>query len=145
MKKSIPDHLVKKFQSVCDDIEQAIRIDEQRRILASVRRNMEGPITGKFGDPVPVGMQTGMHGEPLAGDNPPAAGRVMTSTHRRLLGYLEQGYIAVPTLAGHLNVKKQTVYDYLVTLRNLGYPVESRNTGNNRGGYSKIYRLAKSA
>ena len=108
---------------------------------------MEGPITGKYGEPVPVGMKTGMHGEPLAGDTPPAAAgnRPITKTHRRLLGYLEKGYIAVPTLAGNLGISKGTVYDYLVTLRSWGYDIQSRNTGNNRGGYTKIFRLAKSA
>ena len=62
-----------------------------------------------------------------------------------MLDYLEQGYIAVPTLAGHLNIRIGTVHDYLTTLRNFGYPIQSRNTGNNRGGYTKIYRLAKVA
>ncbi len=147
MKKTLPNHLIKRFTELTNDIEAAIRIDEQRRILKSIRHNMEGPITGKYGEPVPVGMNTGMHGEPLAGDTPPAAvgNRPITKTHRRLLGYLEKGYIAVPTLAGNLNIKKQTVYDYLVTLRSWGYDIQSRNTGNRRGGYFKIYRLAKSA
>jgi len=145
MKKTLPNHLIERFTELTNDIEDAIRADERRRIFAKVQSEMAPPITGKFGEPVPVGMQTGMHGEPLAGDIPPAAGRVMTRTHRRLLGYLEKGFIAVPTLAGHLNIQKSTVYDYLVTLRALGYPVQSRNTGNNRGGYNKIYRLAKSA
>lgn len=147
MKKTLPNHLIKRFTELTNDIEAAIRIDEQRRILKSIRHNMEGPITGKYGEPVPVGMNTGMHGEPLAGDTPPAAegNRPITKTHRRLLGYLEKGYIAVPTLAGNLNIKKQTVYDYLVTLRSWGYDIQSRNTGNNRGGYTKIFRLAKSA
>ena len=145
MKKTIPNHLIKRFQNVCNDIEDAIRIDEQRRMLASFRRNMEGPIPAKLGDPVPVGMQTGMHGEPLAGERQPTGARRLTSTQRRMLDYLEQGYIAVPTLAGHLNIRIGTVHDYLTTLRNFGYPIQSRNTGNNRGGYTKIYRLAKVA
>ena len=147
MKKTLPNHLIKRFTELTNDIEAAIRIDEQRRILKSVRLNMEGPVTGKYGEPVPVGMKTGMHGEPLAGDTPPAAAgnRPITKTHRHLLGYLEKGYIAVPTLAGNLGISKSTVYDYLVTLRSWGYDIQSRNTGNNRGGYTKIFRLAKSA
>ena len=145
--KKIPKHLLKRFTELTNDIEAAIRIDEQRRILKSIRVNMEGPVTGKYGEPVPVGMKSGMHGEPLAGGTPPAAegNRPITKTHRRLLGYLEKGYIAVPTLAGNLGISKGTVHDYLVTLRSWGYDIQSRNTGNNRGGYTKISRLAKSA
>jgi biotin operon repressor len=147
MKKTLPDHLINRFTELTNDIEAAIRLDEQRRILKRIRGNMEGPVTGKYGEPVPVGMNTGMHGESLAGNSHPAAGGVVpfTRSHRQMLGYLEKGYIAVPTLAGHLNVKKQTVYDYMQHLKRAGYDIQSRNTGNNRGGYNKIYRLAKSA
>ena len=145
MKKTLPDHLINRFTELTNDIEAAIRADERHRILAKVKREMNPPLTGKFGEPVPVGMNTGMHGESLAGDNLPAAGRVMNRTQHRLLGYLEKGYIAVPTLAGNLNIRKQSVHTYLNVLKKAGYDIESRNTGNNRGGYNKIYRLAKSA
>ena len=147
MKKTLPDHLIDRFTELTNDIEAAIRADERRRILAKVQSEMAPPLTGKIGEPVPVGMKTGMHGEPLAGDTPPAVvgNRPITKTHRRVLGYLEKGYIAVPTLAGNLGISKGTVYDYLVTLRSWGYDIQSRNTVNNRGGYNKIFRLAKSA
>ena len=147
MKKTLPDHLINRFTELTNDIEAAIRLDEQRRILKRIRGNMEGPVTGKYGEPVPVGMNTGMHGESLDYNRLVSKARNagLCESHRRMLGYFEKGYIAVPTLAGHLNVKKQTVYDYMQHLKRAGYDIQSRNTGNRRGGYFKIYRLAKSA
>jgi biotin operon repressor len=149
MKKTLPDHLIKRFTELTNDIENAIRADERIKIHARVKkaiRNGTFPVA-EFGKTQAVGMNTGMHGESLAGNSHPAAGGVVpfTRSHRQMLGYLEKGYIAVPTLAGHLNVKKQTVYDYMQHLKRAGYDIQSRNTGNNRGGYNKIYRLAKSA
>jgi len=49
----------------------------------------------------------------------------------------------VPTLAGHLNVKKDSIYAYLCGIKKAGYQLEVRNTGNLKGGYRNIYRLAK--
>jgi len=58
---------------------------------------------------------------------------------------LRDGFMAVPTLAGHCNIKKQSVYTYLGQLEQAGYKLEKRSTGNRRGGYRLIYRLAKAA
>ena len=145
--KTLPNHLIQRFIELTNDIETAIRLDERANIIERVNRNMTGPVTGKFGESVAIGIATGMHGEPLAGNSHPAAGRVvpLTKSHRRMLKYLEQGFCAVPTLAGNLNIKKQTVYDYLQHIKKHGYELETRNTGNGRGSYYKIYRLARSA
>ena len=74
----------------------------------------------------------------------PARAAGLCETHRRLIGYLSQGtFYAVPTLAGHLNIKKESVYHYLSGIKKAGYEVEIRSTGNRKGGYVNIYRLAK--
>ena len=147
MKKTLPNHLIERFTELTNDIEDAIRADERERILANMQSEMAPPITGKFGEPVAVGMQTGMHGEPLDYNRLVSKARDagLCESHRRMLGYLEKGFIAVPTLAGNLNIRKESVHSYLHILKRAGYNIESRNTGNNRGGYTKIYRLAKSA
>ena len=98
---------------------------------------------------------TDMHGHPLQETAPqpktydPAAafdyaGQGLNETHRRVIAWLSQGtFMAVPTLAGHLGVKKQSVYAYLSDIKRAGYQLEIRATGNMRGGYRNIYRLAK--
>ena len=149
MKKTLPDHLINRFTELTNDIEEAIRTDERMKIHARVQRAIRNgtfPVA-EFGKTQAVGMNTGMHGESLDYNRLVSKARNagLCESHRRMLGYLEQGFIAVPTLAGRLNVKKQTVYDYLQHLKRAGYDIQSRNTGNNRGGYIKIYRLAKSA
>jgi predicted transcriptional regulator YheO len=70
-----------------------------------------------------------MHGHPLqeTGLQPktydPAAafdyaGQGLNETHRRLIVRLSEGtFYAVPTLAGHLNIKKESVYHYLSGLK----------------------------
>ena len=89
-----------------------------------------------------------MHGQPLreSGQQPNDVVSVeLNATHRKMLGYLRDGFMAVPTLAGHCNIKKQSVYTYLSQLEQAGYRLEKRSTGNRRGGYILIYRLAKAA
>jgi predicted transcriptional regulator len=69
----------------------------------------------------------------------------LSDTQKKMVRFLRAGYIAVPTLAGNLGVTKNTVYNLLWQLEKMGYEIDRRNTGNHRGGYAKIYRLAKSA
>ena len=59
----------------------------------------------------------------------------LNETHRRMLSYLREGFMAVPTLAGHCNIKKQSVYTYLCQLEEMGYKLSGKSTGNRRGGY----------
>jgi biotin operon repressor len=61
-----------------------------------------------------------------------------------MIRWLSTGtFMAVPTLAGHLGIKKDSVYAYMSVLRSAGYEIEQRSTGNLKGGYRNIYRLAK--
>jgi biotin operon repressor len=152
-----PPHLIEAFKKLTDDFETAIRADERDRIISKMRGNL---FTEQTSQPVqesgPLFPITGMHGEPLQESGPqpveyhPAepfdyVKLGLNETHRRMLSYLREGFMAVPTLAGHCNIKKQSVYTYLCQLEEMGYKIERKNTGNRRGGYRLIYRLAKSA
>jgi mRNA-degrading endonuclease RelE of RelBE toxin-antitoxin system len=129
--------LLAQLKQLGDNFEQAIRRDERQRLLVKFRA--EFPATGN---------NTDMHGQPLreSGQQPDDVVSVeLNATHRKMLGYLRDGFMAVPTLAGHCNIKKQSVYTYLGQLEQAGYKLEKRSTGNRRGGYRLIYRLAKAA
>jgi biotin operon repressor len=148
---TFPPHLIEGFKRLAADFEAHIRADERQRLLAKFRAEFpEKPVAKPGLFPV-----TGLHGEPLneAGPQPktydPAAafdyaGQRLNESHRRVIAWLSTGtFFAVPTLAGHLNVKKTTVYQYLDAIKKAGYQLEIRSTGNNKGGYRNIYRLAK--
>ena len=152
---NIPKNLVDDLCACMDRIEVAIRTDE----AAKERARIADLFRAEFPDrpvakPAPVPM-TGLHGEPLHESGPqpktydPAAafdyaGQNLNETHRRLIARLSEGtFYAVPTLAGHLNIKKDSVYAYLCGIKKAGYQLEVRNTGNLKGGYRNIYRLAK--
>ena len=152
---NIPKNLVDDLCGCLDKIEAAIRTDEaakeRARLLAKFREEFPKKPVAK---PEPLFPVTGLHGEPLHESGPqpvtyndlvaPARAAGLNETHRRLIGYLSQGtFYAVPTLAGHLNIKKESVYHYLSGLKRAGYQLEIRNTGNRKGGYTHIYRLAK--
>ena len=129
--------LLAQLKQLGDNFEQAIRRDERQVLLAKFRA--EFPATGS---------NTDMHGHPLreSSQQPDDVVRVeLNATHRTMLSYLRDGFMAVPTLAGHCNIKKQSVYTYLGQLEQAGYKLEKRSTGNRRGGYRLIYRLAKAA
>ena len=97
--------------------------------------------------PVAKPEPTGLHGE-LLYDSPLRESGLqpndLNATHAALISWLSRGtFLAVPTLAGHLGVKKQSVYHYLSGLKKAGYQLEVKSTGNRKGGYINIYRLAK--
>ena len=123
--------LVADFVELVKRMEKTVRADERKRLLAKFRSRV--PATSN---------QTDMHGERL-----PESGlqrNDLNATHAALISWLSRGtFMAVPTLAGHLGVKKQSVYHYLSGLKKAGYQLEVRSTGNRKGGYINIYRLAK--
>jgi len=152
-KTTFPPHLIDGFKKLADDFEAHIRADERSRIAKKFADAFPSKPVAKPGL-FPI---TDMHGEPLQeiGAQPvtydPAAafdyaGQRLNETHRRLIAYLSQGtFYAVPTLAGHLNIKKESVYHYLSGIKQAGYQLEIRSTGNRKGGYVNIYRLAKAS
>ena len=123
--------LVADFVELVKRMEKTVRADERKRLLAKFRSRV--PATSN---------QTDMHGERL-----PESGlqrNDLNATHAALISWLSRGtFMAVPTLAGPLGVKKQSVYHYLSGLKKAGYQLEVRSTGNRKGGYINIYRLAK--
>ncbi len=150
---TFPPHLINGFKKLADDFEAHIRADERSRIAKKFADAFPSKPVAKPGL-FPV---TGLHGEPLNETAPQPvtydsaaafdyAGQRLNETHRRLIAYLSQGtFYAVPTLAGHLNIKKESVYHYLSGIKKAGYEVEIRSTGNRKGGYVNIYRLAKAS
>ena len=150
---NVPTELVTELCKNLDRIEEAIRADER----AKIRGKMEEAFPPRpVAKPKPETLYpiTDMHGEPLQESGPqpityndlvaPARAAGLNETHRRLIARLSEGtFYAVPTLAGHLNIKKESVYHYLCGIQKAGYQLEIRNTGNLKGGYRNIYRLAK--
>ena len=153
---NIPKELVNDLCGCLDRIEAAIRTDEaakeRARLLAKFREEFPKKPVAK---PEPLFPVTGLHGEPLNETVPQPktydpgaafdyAGQGLNETHRRIIAWLSTGtFMAVPTLAGHLGIKKASVYHYLSGIQKAGYQLEIRSTGNNKGGYRNIYRLAK--
>ena len=140
---NIPKNLVDDLCGCLDRIEAAIRTDEaakeRARLLAKFREEFPNKPVAK---PEPLFPVTGLHGEPLHESGPQPV--ELNATHAALISWLSRGtFMAVPTLAGHLGIKKASVYHYLSGLRKAGYQLEIRSTGNLKGGYRNIYRLAK--
>ena len=137
MTRTLPESLIENIRKVADEFELAIRQDERDRLISKLRGTL-------YSEQV---------GEALAdGDTPPLPESlpqpndvVLSSTHYQAIRWMSQGFIAVPTLAGHMNVKKQSVYHYLSDLKKAGFDIEIKSTGNRRGGYRNIYRLARPA
>ena len=136
-----PPHLIEGFKKLADDFEMYIRANERQRLLDRFR--------AEFPDkPVAKPPMTGLHGEPLHESVPQPVrfynGDNLNKTHKAMIDWLSRGtFMAVPTLAGHLGIKKVTVYNYMTDLKNAGHELEIRTTGNRKGGYINIYRLAK--
>ena len=142
---TFPPLLIEGFKKLADDFEAHIRADERSRIAAKFRAEFpEKPVA----KPEPLFPVTGLHGEPLQETAPQRVGFYkadnLNDTHKALIDWLSRGtFMAVPTLAGHLGVKKVTVYNYLSDLKNSGHELEIRTTGNSKCGNVNIYRLAK--
>ena len=127
---NIPQHLIDSFKRLANDFEMHIRADERDRIISKMRGNLFAEQTS----------------QPLQESDQQPRGIELNRTHYELIRWLSSGtFMAVPTLAGHLGVQKQSVYAYMDGLKRAGYQLEIRNTGNLKGGYRNIYRLAQSA
>ena len=137
--KELPKELVDEFVKLADKFELTIRQDERDQLISKLRGTL-------FAEQIE---EAEIKEPPLPDDlarRTDAPNDVdLTSTHYCAIRWMSQGFIAVPTLAGHMGVQKKSVYSYLSDLRKAGYEIEAKNTGNNRGGYYKIYRLARSA
>ena len=140
-----PPKLLAALKKLGDDFEEAIRADERAKIS---KRFADAFPSKPVAKPEPLYPITDMHGEPLQEIGAQPIDRVtvnLNETHRIMLHWLSRGFMAVPTLAGHANIKKESVYTYLCQLEEMGYELERKSTGNIRGGYRLIYRLAKAA
>lgn len=141
---AFPPHLIEGFKKLADDFEAHIRADERSRIAKKFADAFPSKPVAK---PEPLFPITDLHGEPLQESAPQPVrfynGDNLNKTHKAMIDWLSRGtFMAVPTLAGHLGVKKVTVYNYMTDLKNAGHELEIRTTGNRKGGYLNIYRLA---
>ena len=135
--RELPKELVDEIRALADKFELTIRADERDRLISKMRGTL-------FAEQL---------GDALADDTPPLPESVpqpnsnvdLTTTHYCAIRWMSQGFIAVPTLAGHMGVKKRSVYAYLSDIKKAGYDLEIKSTGNRRGGYRNIYRLARPA
>ena len=135
--RELPKELVDEIRALADKFELTIRADERDRLISKMRGTL-------FAEQL---------GDALADDTPPLPESVpqpngnvdLTTTHYCAIRWMSQGFIAVPTLAGHMGVKKQSVYAYLSDIKKAGSDLEIKSTGNRRGGYRNIYRLARPA
>ena len=137
MTRTLPESLIEEIRKVADKFELAIRQDERDRLISKMRGTLCSEQVGEAlaDDDAP----------PLPESLPQPNDVVLAATHYTAIRWMSQGFIAVPTLAGHMNVKKQSVYHYLSDLKKAGFDIEIKSTGNRRGGYRNIYRLARPA
>ena len=135
--RELPKELVDEIRALADKFELTIRADERDRLISKMRGTLFAEQLGDaLADATP----------PLPESAPQPNGNVdLTTTHYCAIRWMSQGFIAVPTLAGHMGVKKQSVYAYLSDIKKAGYDLEIKSTGNRRGGYRNIYRLARPA
>ena len=127
-----PPELLEELKTLADRFELVIRGDERDRIISKFRGELFAEQTS--------------HRQQETVQQPSDVVTVrLSKTQQKALRFLRAGYIAVPTLAGNLGVTKSTVYNLLWQLEKAGFEIDRRNTGNHRGGYAKIYRLAKAA
>lgn len=129
--RELPKELIDEIRALADKFELAIRADERDRLISKMRGTLFSEQVGE--EP------------PLPESLPQPNDVILSSTHYCAIRWMSQGFIAVPTLAGHMNVKKQSVYHYLSDLKKAGFDIEVKSTGNRRGGYRNIYRLARPA
>ena len=127
-----PPELLDELKELADRFELVIRGDERDRIISKMRGEL-------------FAAQTSQPQRETVQQPSDVVTVRLSDTQKKMVRFLRAGYIAVPTLAGNLGVTKNTVYNLLWQLENMGYQIDKRNTGNHRGGYAKIYRLAKAA
>ena len=153
--QNLPTNLVNQLKDLHDNFEDYFRRCERDRVLTALRNGglpqdyqhkgvtMDQDSGARF---YATGNETDMHGNPVAVDvkltgKAPANWFKLTRTDVRVLGYLEKGFIAVPTIAGNLEVKRDSVHNSFWRLKQHGYEIESRPTGKRKQGYDKIYRI----
>jgi len=159
--KTIPVALASKISgltdimSACYDsgFEDGFKDGKREGETHALRRRRElAEAWNDHGQPLVAGIknaidQTDMHGEPLpeSGQQPVNNWHRMSTRHYRLVAELERGFQSVPSLAGNLGVKKQSVWALMTTLKKNGYHIEKRSGSRQPGRNWKEYRLAKVA
>jgi len=153
--QNLPTNLMNQLKDLHDNFEDHFRRCERDRVLTALRNGglpqdyqhqgvtMDQDSGARY---LATGNETDMHGNPLAVDDhmtgkPPANWIKLTKTDVKVLGYLEKGFIAVPTIAGNLSVSRDSVHSAFWRLKQNGHEIEARPTGKRKHGYDKIYRI----
>ena len=151
----LPQNLVNQLKDLHDNFEDYFRRDEQERVLRALRNGalpqdyqhkgvrIDQDSGAKF---YATGNETDMHGNPIAVDEKMSGKTTpnwakLSKNDYRILGYLEKGFIAVPTLAGIMGFSRQSIHAAIYRLRQNGHDIEGRQTGKRKHGYDKIYRV----
>jgi len=150
---NIPKNLVDDLCGCLDRIEAAIRTDASEKERARLREM----IAAAWNDhtvPLATGLQTGLHGEPLHESGPqPVVNRkvYLHGGHKRVIELFSgKRYLAAPTIAGLVGIKREAVWTYLQQIgmsdEYVLHKKEVKNgTGPDRRGYVKLYRVEKVA
>ena len=152
---NLPTNLMNQLKDLHDNFEDYFRRCERDRVLKALRNGglpQDYQHKGVRIDQdsgarhLATGNDTDMHGNPLAVDdhmaNKSKSGWVKLSANDvKILGYLEKGFIAVPTLAGVMGFTRQSIHAAMWRLKQHGHEIEARPTGKRKHGYDKIYRI----
>jgi len=141
-------------------------------LRASIRDEIISEIRGKlFADtmensapvqePLPLPVQTDMHGEPVNSEPVTNSRRVpaeywktyqrpLSQKHHAMITVLRgASWLTTSQIAKRVDLKPTTVQQYIYDLQDHGHPVQSRKTSwrygrNGKRGHRKMYRLAAS-
>ena len=153
--QNLPTNLMNQLKDLHDNFEDYFRRCERDRVLRALRNGglpqdyqhqgvtMDQASGARYHA---TGNDTDMHGNPLAVDDhmagkPAATWVKLTKTDVRILAYLENGFIAVPTIAGNLSITRESVHSAFWRIKQHGHEIEARPTGKRKHGYDKIYRI----
>lgn len=131
--------MIAKFKALTDDFEIAIRKDERDRIVDKMRGNLFAEQTAS---PLP---ESGL--QPNDVKTLETRKVQLHEGHHRVIRLLSRGnYLAAPTIAGLIDVKRSAVWTYLQQINaSDDYMIEKKQLPGRARGYRTLYRLAKSA
>ena len=153
--EKLPTNLMNQLKDLHDNFEDYFRRCERDRVLKALRSGglpqdyqhqgvtIDQDSGARY---LATGNDPDMHGNPLAVDDhmagkPTRKWFKLTKTDVRILAYLEQGFIAVPTIAGNLSITRESVHSAFWRIKQHGHEIEARPTGKRKHGYDKIYRI----
>ena len=158
--------------ALAEEIEKHVIATLGDSLRASIREEIISEIRGKlFADtmensvpqqePLPLPVQTDMHGEPVNSEPVKHSRRVpaeywktyqrpLSQKHHAMITVLKgESWLTTSQIAKRVDLKPTTVQQYLYDLQDHGHEIQSRKTSwrygrNGKRGHRKMYRLAAS-